>query len=110
MRVRRLIATAGLGLALAAMASVADPVVVAAAGCPSQPLTVDELLGLWDNGAAAGFMGLVNVNGRRCYGDSNLTVIGYVDAPEGLGGTSATVIKPMWLTEWGLMLAPSPTA
>ncbi len=81
----------------------AAPEPVLASGCPAQPLTVGELRGLW-GGEFAGFAGMTNPRGRACYGGSSVRVIGFVDQPEGVGGTSAAGIKPAWLTEWGLLL------
>lgn len=75
--------------------------------CPAQPLTVGELLALADDAGYAGFLGQLNPAGLACFGGSDVRVIGFVDEPEGLGGVSAIVIEPRWLTERGLFLHPS---
>ena len=75
--------------------------------CPAQPLTVGELLALADDAGYAGFLGQLNPAGLACFGGSDVRVIGFVDEPEGLGGVSAVVIEPRWLTERGLFLHPS---
>jgi hypothetical protein len=72
--------------------------------CPTAPLTVKELLALADDAGFAGFAGQLNPNGLACFEGSDVTVVGFVQEPEGLGGTSAVVIEPTWLTEWGLFL------
>src|SRR5690242_4197594 len=104
MRGRLVIATVAVGILLAATAVPGTTSPVSAVECPAQPLAVGELTALWDHGGYAGFMGLVNHNGRRCYGDADLTVVGYVDSPEGIGGVNSFVIKPLWMTMSGLML------
>lgn len=103
MRARQLLAAMALGIVVGASLVAAVPDAVLASGCPAQPLTVGELRGLW-SGEFSGFAGMTNPRGRACYGRSNVRVIGFVDQPEGLGGTSASGIKPVWLTEWGLIL------
>jgi hypothetical protein len=75
--------------------------------CPATPVTVDELLGLADGAGFAGFAGQLNPGGLACYEGSDVTVQGFVQEPEGLGGTSVVVIEPTWLTEWGLFLYAS---
>ena len=47
---------------------------------------------------------MTNPRGRACYASADVRVIGFVDVPDGLGGTSASGIKPGWLTEWGLWI------
>lgn len=101
-----------LAMALAAAVSatgLSQPGSAEAAGCPSTPLTVGELRGLWD-GEFAGFAGMTSPRGRGCYGAADVRVIGYVDTPDGLGGTNASGIVPAWLTEWGLLLYGSSNA
>lgn len=100
----------GVGLLLVGSATLTASSVAIAAGCPDPPLTVVELRRLWDDGGFAGFMGMTNAAGLQCYGRADVRVIGFVDAAEGLGGTSATYITPSWLTESGLTLYGSANA
>ena len=102
MRVRPWLLATVLAAAGASL-GVAPPDEALAAGCPATPLTVAELRSLWD-GEFAGFAGMTSPRGRACYGGADVQVIGYVDMPDGLGGTSASGIKPAWMTEWGLFL------
>jgi len=103
MRVRWRLLAMVVGIVAGASFVGSPPGVANAAGCPSTPLTVGELRALWD-GEFSGFAGMTNPRARACYGGADVRVIGYVDMPDGLGGTSASGIKPFWLTEWGLML------
>jgi hypothetical protein len=103
MRLRRRLVATVLVIVAAASIGESPPGVANAAGCPSTPLTVGELRSLWD-GEYAGFAGMTNPRGRACYGGADVRVIGFVDVPDGLGGTSASGIKPGWLTEWGLWI------
>lgn len=95
-----------IGLALlwagawAAPSSIAD-----AAGCPDPPLTVADLRALWnDGGGYVGFWGMANPAGTRCYGRASVSVTGFVDMPDGLGGTSASGITHAWLVDSVVML------
>jgi hypothetical protein len=116
MPARSILATTTLAVVLLAAAGFAPVVTLAAsapavassgatdaAGCPTRPLSVAELLRLWD-GEPAGFLGMTSPRGRACFGRSDVVVFGYVNAPDGMGGTSAVTILPSWLTENGLML------
>lgn len=106
MRVRRRLVAAVLVIVACASVGADPPGASGTSGCPATPLTVVELRSLWD-GVYAGFAGMTNPRGRACYDGSSVRVIGYVDMPDGLGGISASGIRPAWLTEWGLFLYPS---
>jgi hypothetical protein len=95
-----------VGLALLWAGTWAAPTSTAdAAGCPNPPLTVAELRGLWKNGGGyVGFWGMANPAGTRCYGRADVSVIGFVDMPDGLGGTSASGITHAWLVDRVVML------
>jgi hypothetical protein len=103
MRLRRQLVAVVLVIVAGASIGESLPAVVTASGCPSTPLTVGELRGLW-SGEYSGFAGMTNPRGRACYGGADVHVIGLVAMPDGLGGTNASGIKPAWLTEWGLWL------
>ena len=64
----------------------------------------------WRSAGDAGYAGFavqLNPDGLACYGASDVTVVGFVHEPDGLGGTNAVAIEPTWLTEWGLFLYAS---
>ena len=75
-----------------------------AASCPEQPLTVPELLALWDDDGVLGFMGYVNHAGRRCYGTHQIGIVGYVNDPPATGYEEPLTVTPSWLTDPGLWL------
>lgn len=102
MRFRSIAATAMLVLALSGAAALMDPAPVSAGTvpCPAQPLTVADLHRLWtDGGGFAGFMGATNPRFHECFGRADVRIRGFVNRPDGLGGTRPTVMKPTWLAE-----------
>ncbi len=107
MRFRSIVATAIIGFVLSGAAAVADPGQVTArtVPCPSQPLSVADLRRLWsDGGGYAGFNGATNPRFHECFGRSDVRIRGFVNRPDGLGGTSATVMEPGWLAEAGALI------
>jgi hypothetical protein len=66
--------------------------------CPDRhDLTVRDLLALAPQ-RVDGYWG-ESPRARACYGGATLTVRGYANWPEGLGGTSVSGIRPAWF-EW----------
>lgn len=60
--------------------------VARAAGCPAPPVSIAKLIGLEGQGLG-------------CYGGRLLTFRAYVGLCDGCGGTSATIISPLWLDD-----------
>ena len=63
--------------------------VARAAGCPSAPITIAEIVPLDGQSAV------------ECFGGQLLTFRAFVVVPEGLGGTSASTLAPAWLNDFG---------
>lgn len=107
MRFRSIAATAVLVLLCtgAVAATNAGPVTARTTPCPDQPLTVSDLHRLWlDGGDYAGFNGATNPRFHECFGKSEVRIRGFVNRPDGLGGTSTTFMKPGWLAEAGALI------
>ena len=89
---RAMLAVVVAGAVLPVVMPAAD--MARAASCPEQPLTVPELLALWDDDGVLGFMGYVNHAGRRCYGTHEIGIVGYVNDPPATGYEEPLTVTP----------------
>ena len=77
--------------------------------CPEPPLAVPDLYGLWERGGPLRDryplpVSQINEQGLACYGSQTLTLRVFVAPPGGVGGTSAFVIEPRWLSDHRLFV------
>jgi hypothetical protein len=90
----------------------ASPRVALAAGCPSLPLSVGELVAMQrQNGplAKAFALGVTPMNERAlaCFGGRELVVSAFVNQPDGVGGTTSFSIMPTWIVAGSLFVFAS---
>lgn len=71
-------------------------------GCPSDPVTLDTLVGLRLDGGPLSRTYAVQTNEQAlaCFGSNELTFVAFDAAPEGLGGVVAYTVAPAWLDTW----------
>lgn len=84
--------------AAAGAASAAPP----PAGCPTDPVTLETLIGLRLERGPLSRTYVVQTNERalECLGSDELTFDAFVAGPEGLGGVVAYDLEPAWLDTW----------
>lgn len=76
----------------------------AAAGpaCPTEPVNLDDLIGLRrDIGPlTTRYTDRLNERALACIGSSDVHLVAFVANPEGLGGTVGYTVSPAWLDTW----------
>jgi hypothetical protein len=107
---RMILAASALILGLGATA--APPVLAHAAACPASPITLREIMNLYDSlGPLAQryppAVAWINEAGRDCLGGSTLRFRAFVNGTGGIGGSSAYSIRPRWFLGASLIVFAS---